>query len=261
MDNIITSTTYVPLQPPYQIIKYSGDIAMQIGTLIVTIQKEGNMNGMGYLMETHSHPVVVYEDKNNTPKDRQLSNRQFLEGVVWSYVQVKDVSTICLNNSVLPWQEFVDFLRADMNRRRGIPLPTVLAYEDIQRLGAEITPPECKEYKIQLKTERRNDGLLAVESHYSSILALHADASSDELMLEQLKKQIKEYMYMLHYKRFMEGFSVSYFTKEERYKNIVEKLNQDPDCTDKKGLWRYGSLEVKIHIESVTPPDHLPENV
>ena len=47
MENQITSTTYVPLQPPFQIIKYARDIAMQIGTLIVTIQKEGDMNGMG----------------------------------------------------------------------------------------------------------------------------------------------------------------------------------------------------------------------
>ena len=38
MDNKIVSTAYVPLQPPYQIIMYDHDVAMQIGTLIVTVQ-------------------------------------------------------------------------------------------------------------------------------------------------------------------------------------------------------------------------------
>ena len=66
---------------------------------------------------------------------------------------------------------------------------------------------------------------------------------------------------MLHSRRFMDGFSISYATKEDRYRNIVEQLNQDPDCTDKKGLWRYGSLEIKIYPEAVIPPVHSPENV
>ena len=61
MDNKIVSTTYVPLQPPYQIIKYMGDIAMQIGTLIVTIQKEGNINDLWYGIETYSHAGLSYE--------------------------------------------------------------------------------------------------------------------------------------------------------------------------------------------------------
>jgi len=34
MDNKIVSTAYVPLQPPYQIIMYDHDVAMQIGTLL-----------------------------------------------------------------------------------------------------------------------------------------------------------------------------------------------------------------------------------
>ena len=40
MKGKIVSTLYVPLQPPYQVIKYDKDVAMQIGTLIITIQKE-----------------------------------------------------------------------------------------------------------------------------------------------------------------------------------------------------------------------------
>ena len=53
MENKIVSTTYVPLQPPYQIIKYSGAIAMQIGTLIVTIQKDGRGKGCDNHLSFH----------------------------------------------------------------------------------------------------------------------------------------------------------------------------------------------------------------
>jgi len=81
MDNKIVSTAYVPLQPPYQIIKYDQDVAMQIGTLIVTMQK----GGKDYQIETHSHPVVAYENKERDGMaDNQLTRHQFLEGAVWN---------------------------------------------------------------------------------------------------------------------------------------------------------------------------------
>ena len=41
MEKEIVSTAYVPLQPPYQVIKYEQDVAMQIGALIVTVHKKG----------------------------------------------------------------------------------------------------------------------------------------------------------------------------------------------------------------------------
>ena len=66
MEQKIVSTAYAPLQPPYQIIKYDHDVAMQIGTLIVTVQK----GGKEYQIETHSHPVVAYENKNG----KELTN-------------------------------------------------------------------------------------------------------------------------------------------------------------------------------------------
>ena len=91
MEQKTISTTYVPLQYPYQIIKYKKDIAMQIGTLIVTVQKGGNADGLDYHIETHSHPVVTYDNKENTKPNGQLSKYQFLEGVVWNNVEVKDV--------------------------------------------------------------------------------------------------------------------------------------------------------------------------
>ena len=68
MDNKIVSTTYVPLQPPYQIIKYGKDIGMQIGTLIATSQLKGDKD-QPFKVETHSYPVVTYGSKEKAPKD------------------------------------------------------------------------------------------------------------------------------------------------------------------------------------------------
>ena len=79
MDNKIVSTAYVPLQPPYQIIKYDHDVAMQIGTLIVTIQK----GGKDYQIETHSHPVVSYENKDREGmSNNQLTNHQIMKQII-----------------------------------------------------------------------------------------------------------------------------------------------------------------------------------
>ena len=153
MDNKIVSTTYVPLQPPYQIIKYTGDIAMQIGTLIVTIQKEGSVNGLGYAIETHSHPVVSYENKFKSEPNRQLSNYHFLEGAVWNNVEVKDVTTICLTNARLPWQEFIDFLWRDIYRRLCVAQPTVDAYWSLDKLCGGVGLPEIRKYVVNLHSD------------------------------------------------------------------------------------------------------------
>lgn len=258
MENIITSTTYVPLQPPFQIIKYANDIGMQIGTFIVTIQKEGNVNGMGYEIETHSHPVVVYENKGVTPKDRHLFDRQFLEGVVWSRVQVKDVSTICLENSCLPWMQFVDFLRVDMMRRRGIPRPAVHAYDVLRRLGVDITMPEAKEHVVKLvaRPTSEEEPIKAVETSYGSVFSLIADASNEEVMLEQLKSQISSYMHVVHRQSFAQGFTVIY-EAEAPFKNVAEKLNADDICTNKGRAWLTSS---PVTIYQVHPyPGAKPE--
>ena len=41
MEKEIVSTAYVPLQPPYQVVKYEQDVAMQIGMLESTSTKNG----------------------------------------------------------------------------------------------------------------------------------------------------------------------------------------------------------------------------
>lgn len=230
MDNKITSTTYVPLQPPYQIIKYTGDIAMQIGTLIVTIQKEGNVNGLGYQIETHSHPVVSYENKFKAEPNRQLSSYHFLEGAVWNYVEVKDVTTICLTNARLPWREFVDFLWRDMERRLCVAQPTVGAYWSLDKLCGGVEPPKFEHYTIHFEyynhDKIQGENIPAVRSRADDVFALNAQAIDEDEMIETIRHEIANYIMVLRNRqRPTSDMVITYETDAPECENLVRTLN------------------------------------
>lgn len=231
MDNKIVSTTYVPLQPPYQIIKYTGDIAMQIGTLIVTIQKEGNVNGLGYQIETHSHPVVSYENKFKAEPNHQLTAYQFLEGAVWNNVEVKDVTTICLTNARLPWQEFIDFLWRDIDRRLCVAQPTVGAYWSLEKLCGGVEPPVFKEYTIHFdiynhdKVEGKN--IPVVRSNTDDLFALHAKATDEDEMFDTIYHELINYIMVIrNHQRPTRDLRIIYETDNPDCENLVNMLNE-----------------------------------
>lgn len=235
MDNKIVSTTYVPLQPPYQIIVYGRDIAMQIGTLIVTIQKEGKTESLGYEIETHSHPVVSYENKDKVDPKHQLSAYHFLEGAVWNSVEVKDVTTICLSNSVLSWQEYIDFLWRDIDPRKGL-FPKYFAIWSIDKLSGGVEPPMAQDYHIKLvKEEISLNGKLTpfVQSRHEDIFALSVPFSYEQMIFGELEDQIVIYMNSL-ISRFKQKkyFYIRYETEEEDLRKIVSKLNSRRKYTD-----------------------------
>lgn len=235
MDNKIVSTTYVPLDPPYQIIKYSRDIAMQIGTLIVTIQKEGNENGLGYKIETHSHPVVSYENKFKAKPNHQLSSYNFLEGAVWNNVEVKDVTTICLTNAILPWREYVDFLWRDISRSRAVQ-PMIPAIWSLDKLCGGVEPPMAQHYIIKLvKDTITIDGKPRplIRSRQDDIYALLAPFTDREKTWEYLVFQFTNYVYALcsRIKR-PQTFTISYETDEEDFRDLVKTMNSFPVCTE-----------------------------
>lgn len=230
MDKKIVSTTYVPLQPPYQIIKYSGDIAMQIGTLIVTIQKEGSVNGLGYEIETHSHPVVSYENKFKKESNHQLSAYNFLEGAVWNFVEVKDVTTICLSNSRLPWQEFIDFLWRDIDNRLCVAQPTIGAYWSLDKLCGGVEPPEFRQYVIHLEMYNHDkvqgQNTPAVRSRIGDVFALNAEAIDDDKMLNTIVHQLVSYFMILRNRqRPTADLKFAFETEDKELKDLVKGLN------------------------------------
>lgn len=243
MDNKIVSTTYVPLQPPYQIIKYTGDIAMQIGTLIVTIQKEGNVNDLGYEIETHSHPVVSYENKDSLVDqfghrlEKHMEGHQFLEGAVWNYVEVKDVTTICFSDTKLPWREFIDFLNRDVDKRMMTEaLPSVAMYWSLKRLGVRIERPiDSGPHIVHFDTRqpKHPDDPPVVRSRAGDIFCLNARADNKDIMWEQLTRRLETYMMIFRdgTKNSESPYLIKYETEEERYRPLVDKLNNSPQFT------------------------------
>ena len=158
MKGKIVSTLYVPLQPPYQVIKYDKDVAMQIGTLIVTVQKESEDSTSDYQIETHSHPVVAYENKAcDEMANSQLTSHNFLEGAVWNNVEVRDVTTICLTGATLTWQDFLDALEHENFITGYRKAPDVDIYWNLIKLGVKVLPPTertcsvCLTLKVQIE--------------------------------------------------------------------------------------------------------------
>lgn len=252
MDHQIVSTAYVPLQPPYQVIKYDSDVAMQIGTLVVTVQKKGAKD---YQIETHSHPVVAYEDKGSKAlADEQLTSHQFLEGAVWNKVEVRDVTTVCLAGATLSWEQFLAVLDHETLIYMHRKMPDIDIYWRLIKLGVKILPPEVRACTIHLQLMPHPEELgLSLQSAPSSPLFLNVSVAEDEVDAEhvfysqekktwysddwkdgqevrfQLEGQLLKYNFVLRdllYGEEDNRFTVKYETNAEQYQKIVEQLNK-----------------------------------
>lgn len=228
MDNKIVSTTYVPLQPPYQIIKYGKDVGMQIGTLIATSQLKGDKD-QPFKVETHSYPVVTYGSKERAPKDKHLFGKVFMEGVVWNRVELRDVSTICLSDSHLEWQEFVDSLWEDIARTSQRADPHIDSLRDLLDLGIEIVPPPPTKHILHIQSycgdcerdfELRSDreDILALNTVYRPCI---------EEMADILLGQVWKYeMIMILNGKYNKRWELEYTTDEEYLQPIVDEMNR-----------------------------------
>lgn len=249
MNNRIVNTAYVPLQPPYQIIKYTGSVGMQIGTLVITIQKEGDINGLGYAIETHSHPVVTYEQKEMHRNGIIHSDIPFMEGVVWDYVELKDVTTICLSStSLIEWNDFCSLLWDEIERHRKkgtIASAQPAIYWQMKRLGISLLKPESGEYIIHLSyyIYYGKNTLRMVRSSENDIFPLNASAESDEKLMDMIEQQLRNYSFILYdsvnnneiikikYQCVDYEMDLAPIRADERLESLVEKLNRESQFT------------------------------
>ena len=114
-------TQLLKADKPYQIIMAAGMVGIQVATLIVTEEKlapDGT-----YYIDTHSHPVVNYGDKEglmekmksrrSTSDDYNLFYALLPEGAVWNRVEVRDVRVLGLvgaDNVPIDLEWFVSFV-------------------------------------------------------------------------------------------------------------------------------------------------------
>lgn len=254
MENMIVSTAYAPLQPPYQVIKYDQDVAMQIGTLIVTVQKKANKGVSDYQIETHSHPVVAYENKlNKEMTNAQLTRHEFLEGAVWNNVEVRDVTTVCLAGAILTWQEYLDVLEYESLLHCYRQIPDVNLYWRLKKLGVKVLPPEERECTIYLTMMLQPEQAgLSIQAYQDQLLFLNVSVAEDKMdkghvaynkeegiwtsdvwkeesqILHELTVQLHAYRHVLRdllFDQEVNHFTVTYFTNDDRLQRIVEQLN------------------------------------
>lgn len=99
-------TQLLKAEKPYQIISSAGMVGIQVATLIVTEEKIAEDGS--YLIDTHSHPVVNYGNKEglmeelkynkNFPpgEEYKVYERLQPEGAVWNKVEIRDIRVLGL---------------------------------------------------------------------------------------------------------------------------------------------------------------------
>jgi len=109
---------------PYQIITAAGMVGIQVATLIVTEEKTAADGS--YVIDTHSHPVVNYGNKEGLTEELKYHNsgadayedyliycRLKPEAAVWNKVEVRDVRVLGLvgaNNMPIDLEWFVSMI-------------------------------------------------------------------------------------------------------------------------------------------------------
>ncbi len=222
----MVQTHLLLLQPPYKYIYYGGIVGKQIATLVATVDKtdkEGN-----YGIETHSHPVVVY-------------NGQTAEGVVWDKCEVMDCRTVCSETekrvtlrqfnellamtsdamtdtpddsvSQLPPMD-PNYLRSALrNAGISLELPTDGNYYGPDQFGTE------KDFKVRLLFNFSEDDIYAWSQLNQSPLYFDVKAKRNEV-LNLLKLQL--YYWKMALEEFNINIEFEAGTQEDVYDDVIE---------------------------------------
>lgn len=231
MDKIV-NTTYVPLQPPYKVIKHKNKIGVQIGTQMVTIS-----GGSPFKIETHNYPVVAAEDRITPSYDRNHSFDASSEGEVWDNVETKQVSVLCEAGTPLSWVEFIKILWHDHARlrRRSEKINKVYIFEHLIKYNKCQELPSSGQYTIHLHTESSDGEPEVVRSAEDDVFALNIEWTDDTAVLEKkVVSDLLEYLLIISKNRTATLWRMSYETTEERLIPLVERLNANPQATSFK---------------------------
>ncbi len=92
----IVNSHYVPLQPPYPIIYYRGQVGMQTGSLIVLASLDSPRLGVKQ-PSTMTYPVVSTLDKKKCPPSCISQFQGWAENLVW-HTDVQNTYFLCFND-------------------------------------------------------------------------------------------------------------------------------------------------------------------
>ena len=247
MDSNI-STTFVPLRPPFMIIKYGHDIGMHIGTLIATTQIQGD-DRHPFRIETHSYPVVAYENKETLSQDRNLFFHDIMEGVVWNRVELKKVTTLCMYNSHLSWPQFISMLWDDHLRAPRTQKLQTRMFKVLKKYGVIIEPPKAGNYTINLRIGRKSNLPEIVSSDKKDIFGLNVEWDDDLEMLEnRIVDDLVSYLGIIAPGKKVDGWKLVYETTEEELRPLVDRLN-----ANRKANSFYRAFRIDFELSPIEP--------
>lgn len=229
----IVNSHYVPLQEPYPIIYYGGSVAMQIGTLII-VNGPGEERGMpgrvvSSRMYTCSYPVVAYGNKHFSEPRNEWRLNMWSEGVVWDYVQLKDVYTFCFTKQREINFEAIDVLTTSIRMKEAVSgtykfrLSVVL--NEIEKMGiskpALLTRMEpAGPAKVFVNRDLAKD-IVCVRGFGALFCCVRLSEDIEEMAVE-IRRQVADYLMLLKPKEF----ELSYEADNEECKELVNALNE-----------------------------------
>ena len=209
-------TQLLRLDPPYNYIFHGGIVAKQVATLMVAVDKtdkEGN-----YGLETHSHPVVVY-------------NGDTAEGVTWDQVEVMECRTVCSETDKrVTLKKFNELLMMTSVHNSDVPMNPEYMRSALHAAGISLTLPTdynyygpdqfgtLKDYKIKL-IFTDDEGEYYAWSHYDqSPLYFSVKASSRQELAIQLLMQLD------NWKRALEEFKISITFEAGSQEDVMDDI-------------------------------------
>lgn len=228
----VVNSHYVPLQEPYPIIYYGGSVAMQIGTLIVVYGPGEEPGRLGRLftsrLTTTSHPVVAYGNKFVSEPRNEWRLNMWSEGVVWDYVQLKDVFTLCFTKQKEINYEAIDVLTTSIRLKEAVNgaykfrLSTVL--KDLENMGikrpellSQLMPSAPAQVSINKNLAK---DLVCVRGFGAMFCCVRLGDDMEEIVTE-IRRQIADYLMLLKPKEI----ELTFTTDDPECQDIVDALN------------------------------------
>lgn len=263
------NTSYVSLEHPYQIIEYQGVLGIQIGTLIVTVDKSDDYGD--YAIETHSHPVVSYVNNKihtDTKIHRSLSLPRPYEGVVWNKVELHDVRTLVREGERLSWADFMDYCRRLRfgeleGTLKNIDAAIMDNYGVLLDWGIDIGYPKGgnarnDEFIVEVDNIAKYDDkeYLITEGDMGIVVRY---SEENELMFSMLFQQVDFFLTFMKYFDIATG-KVKFWTQNLFLQELTDKLNERWAFHVENKLYDHDGEEeyegVWMAAEDLTEPEH-----
>lgn len=236
METQITSN-FIPLQPPYPVIKHLYKIGVQIGIQTVTVA-----GGTPFKIETHRYPVVAAEDdkKLSSIKDLSQLGGAAATPVVWDNVDPNDVLVLFNLNAELNWTDLIKLLWEDQAKfadpRQLLQTHMLMKLSSYCRSITLNAPGSCP---IHLSLVTDADGTpLAVSSKHDDLFALYALWDDDPAAMEgSILNILQDYLLFFQQKWHIRWpCLLRYESTDERLSQLVERLNANPRTTSMRRM-------------------------